>query len=63
MHRWCKARNDGMAPHRAEAEAVRVMRDLYVWGEAVAWGLEEGVGLGEDVEMGSLDGWSDLEES
>jgi hypothetical protein len=38
------------------------MRDLYAWGKVVARGLGEGGGLGDDVEMESLDGWSDLEE-
>jgi hypothetical protein len=60
---WRKARNDGMAPHRAEAEAVRVMRDLYSWGELMVKGLEEsgGLGFGEDEEMESLGGWSEEE--
>ncbi|KAE8440802.1 hypothetical protein EG329_006558 [Mollisiaceae sp. DMI_Dod_QoI] len=44
---WRKARRDGMAPHRAEADAVRDMRDLYAWSEVVAKcmesdGLEDG---------------------
>lgn len=38
-----------MAPHRAEADAVRVMRDLYAWGEIVASGLDnEGIDIGGD---------------
>lgn len=52
-HMWRKARNDGMAPHRAEADAVRGMRDLYAWGEVVVRGLGEG-GEG-DVDKGSVD--------
>lgn len=36
-----------MAPHRAEADAVREMRDLYAWSEVVARGLEsEGIDIG-----------------
>ena len=38
-----------MAPHRAEANAVRVMRDLYAWSEVVATGLEsEGIDIGDE---------------
>lgn len=45
-HMWRKARRDVLAPRRAEAEAVRDMRDLYAWGETVSRafqsdGLEE----------------------
>ncbi|PBP27147.1 hypothetical protein BUE80_DR001928 [Diplocarpon rosae] len=39
-HIWRKARCDDMAPHRAEADAVRGMRDLYAWSEVIARGLE-----------------------
>jgi hypothetical protein len=37
---WRKARRDVMAPHRAEAAAVRTMKDLYAWGEIVVRGFE-----------------------
>lgn len=37
-----------MAPHRAEAETVRIMGDLYTWGEVVARGLEGNSAEGED---------------
>ena len=53
-HMWRKARNDDMAPRRAEADAVRAMRDLYAWGEVIVRGLEDG-GQG-DVDMRSVDG-------
>lgn len=54
-----------MVPHQAEAEAVRVMRDLYAWGEVVVRGLEEGgvgAGIDMDVEMESQSGWSEIGE-
>lgn len=38
---WRKARRDGMAPHRAEGEAIQDMSGLYACGEAVARGLEK----------------------
>jgi hypothetical protein len=34
-HMWRGARSDALAPRREEAEAVRMMRDLYVWGEII----------------------------
>lgn len=53
-HIWRRARGDEMAPHRAEADAVGVMRDLYAWSEVVATGLEsEGIDIG-DEEDGDL---------
>lgn len=52
-----------MAPHRAEAETVRVMRDLYAWGEVVVRAFEGGV-FEEDVDMDEeSERWSDLGES
>lgn len=39
-HLWRKARHDVMAPHRAEADAVREMRDLYAWAELVARAMD-----------------------
>jgi hypothetical protein len=39
-HVWRKARSDVMAPHRAEAAAVRTMKELYAWGETVVRGFE-----------------------
>jgi hypothetical protein len=51
-HLWRKARDDGMAPHREEAEAVKSMRDLYKWGEIVVRGME---GIeNEESEEGSV---------
>ncbi|KAH9221504.1 hypothetical protein DL95DRAFT_381776 [Leptodontidium sp. 2 PMI_412] len=50
-HMWRRARSDEMAPHRAEAEAVLVMRDLYAWSEIVTQGMESDGGegnVGED---------------
>ena len=52
-----------MAPHREEAGAVNVMRDLYKWGEIVVRGVEGQEG--ELEEEGSLlsgnlgNGWID----
>ncbi|KAJ5032572.1 uncharacterized protein L3040_009172 [Drepanopeziza brunnea f. sp. 'multigermtubi'] len=47
-HTWRKARGDEMAPHKAEADAVRVMRDLYSWSEVVVRGLDSnGDGSGD----------------
>jgi hypothetical protein len=40
-HIWRKARSDLIAPHRAEAVAVREMRDLYTWGEFLVRGVED----------------------
>jgi hypothetical protein len=53
-HLWRKARKDVMAPHRAEAETVRVMKDLYEWGEVIARGLERDTDEdgGDSGEMG-----------
>ncbi|KAG4442283.1 hypothetical protein IFR05_002207 [Cadophora sp. M221] len=66
-HMWRRARSDEMAPHRAEADAILTMRDLYAWGEVVAQGMESNGGnveggeyagegsVGEDpTEIGSL---------
>lgn len=39
-HVWRRARSDGMAPHRAEADAVIAMQDLYTWSEVVVRGLD-----------------------
>lgn len=39
-HLWRKARHDAIAPHRAEADAVREMRDLYAWAELVARAMD-----------------------
>jgi len=39
-HMWRRARRDALAPHREEAEAVRAMRDLYVWGEIITRGCQ-----------------------
>jgi hypothetical protein len=66
-HMWRKARSDGIAPHRAEAQTVRVMRNLYAWGELVVRAFEGGVGE-EDDEMdlpmdAKSERWSDLGES
>ncbi|PVH88219.1 hypothetical protein DL98DRAFT_365064, partial [Cadophora sp. DSE1049] len=45
---WRRARSDGMAPHRAEADAVQAMRDLYAWSVVVAQGMEsDGINLGQ----------------
>ena len=41
-HIWREARRDIMARHRAEADAVRRMRDLYAWGEIVVRSVEYG---------------------
>jgi hypothetical protein len=46
-HIWRKARSNIMAPHHAEAEAVRTMCDLYTWGEIVVKGID-GYEVGED---------------
>ncbi|KAI6717110.1 hypothetical protein JHW43_000285 [Diplocarpon mali] len=54
-HMWRKARCDDMAPHRAEAEAVRGMRDLYSWSEVVARGLD-GEGIDDWRARGGGDG-------
>jgi len=51
-HLWRKARSDIMAPHRAEAEAVRSMRNLYIWGEKVVRGMEGEGFLNEEGQMG-----------
>ena len=52
-----------MAPHRAEADAVREMGDLYAWGEVLVKGLEsEGVDGGDGGVEGSLGGDSGLME-
>jgi hypothetical protein len=61
-HLWRKARSDGMAPHRAEADAVRAMRNLYAWGEILVRGLEEGVYGRQDEEMETESGLSSLGE-
>jgi hypothetical protein len=39
---WREARSNIMAPHRAEADTVRAMRNLYAWGEIVVRGMESG---------------------
>jgi hypothetical protein len=39
-HMWRRARSHALAPHRAEAEAVRAMRDLYDWGELITRGFQ-----------------------
>lgn len=49
-HLWRRARHDAMAPHRAEADAVREMRDLYAWGELVVRGREMDGLLDTDVD-------------
>jgi len=62
---WRKARSDGMAPHRAEAKAVRVMRDLYAWGQLLVQGFQDDENEDEDEEMDegeTEEGW-DGEES
>jgi len=56
-HIWRKAQNDLMAPHRQEAEAVRVMRDLYAWGEIVVRSIDgNGFENESSVEGGVLGG-------
>lgn len=46
---WREARRNVMTPHRAEADTVRVMRDLYVLGEIIVRGMENGgVGVDDD---------------
>jgi hypothetical protein len=62
-HMWQKARNDGMAPHRAEAAAVRMMRNLYVWGEVVVRGFERDVDVYMDEESESESGWRGVGDS
>lgn len=52
-HMWRKARKDAMAPHRAEAETVRIMGDLYKWGEVIATGVERDIVENEDGGDGS----------
>jgi len=42
-----------MAPHRAEAETVRIMGDLYKWGEVIATGVERDIVENEDGGDGS----------
>lgn len=51
-----------MAPHRAEARAVRVMKDLYFWAETVVRAYES-EDLEHDAELGedSQSGWSNVE--
>ncbi|KAH7364309.1 hypothetical protein BKA65DRAFT_490988 [Rhexocercosporidium sp. MPI-PUGE-AT-0058] len=46
-HMWRRARSDEMAPHRAEADAVHAMRDLYAWSEVVARGIDSDIECGE----------------
>ena len=47
-----------MAPHRAEAQAVRDMKDLYVWGEVLVQGVEGGGLRADQDDDGSL--WEGL---
>lgn len=49
-HLWRKARRNIMAPHRAEADAVRRMRDLYAWGEVIVNAMESGIIHDDDEE-------------
>jgi hypothetical protein len=56
-HLWRRARSDVLSPRREEAATVRVMRNLYAWGEIVSRGfqgdyLDERVDWG--IAMGSL---------
>ena len=37
---WRRARSDGIAPHRAEADAVQAMRDLYAWSMLIIQGMD-----------------------
>jgi len=39
-HMWRRARSDGIAPHRAEADAVQAMRDLYAWSMLIIQGMD-----------------------
>jgi hypothetical protein len=58
---WRKARHDDMAPHCAEAEAVRNMRDLYVWAELVARGpSSDGLLSPNDLDLESEANYGDL---
>jgi hypothetical protein len=41
-HLWREARRDIMARHRAEADTVRRMRNLYAWGEVVVRSVADG---------------------
>ncbi|TAQ90464.1 hypothetical protein B7494_g1186 [Chlorociboria aeruginascens] len=48
---WRKARGHLLAPHREEAEAVRNMNRLYMWGEVLVRSVEEHRAGWEDSEV------------
>jgi hypothetical protein len=63
-HLWRRARSDLLSPRREEAATVRVMRDLYAWGEIISRGFQ-GDYLDESADwrtaMGSLSSCSSVD--
>ena len=63
-HLWRRATSDVLSPRREEAATVRLMRDLYAWGEIVSRGFQ-GDYLDESVDwrsaMGSLSSCSTVD--